>query len=793
VGLKTINDFSIEVYNDINRDSISESNELINQISGSSLSPGDSLDYNFSTTNFNPGENLFIAKLNTSEDQDTTDNLVYTEFKAVKINEGRNDLVINEFMYAPNSPEPEWIEIFNRSDKNINIKNYKIADDRDTVSILRQSLILNSKEYCVIASDSSLLNFYKITSPFIAANFPTLNNDGDKIILIDSLNRTIDSLKYYPDWGGSNGNSLERINPDLPAADESNWATCRSSNHGTPGYINSVSQKDYDVKLDSIIFNPLNPVYGSDVNISLKVTNAGKNPADFSVELYSDTNLDSLPDNLIKQNGQLHLNPGDSLINNIYGIKNFSKETGYLAKIIFGKDQDTTNNSLYKILRPGYNNSSVIINEVMFSPAVGEPEWIELFNNSNENVNLKDWTISDVLPAISNKIITNKNLYLNSGEYIVIASDSSFFNFHPDFKAKSTVVNFGALGNSEDGIVLKDFYGNTIDSLFYDKNWESEDGFSIERVSVSRATNDSTNWKPSININKSTPGYLNSVSDAKSYLSNSLVINEIMYDPSSNGSQFVEFYNTSGDTINIGGWEMQNENGNYNYLSPISFNVPPKIYFVLFADSSGIQEYSLQNYNYKNMLNTSSLNLTSSGNLILLKDLNGNTIDSVFYSPNWQNKNILDTKGISLEKINPLADGNDPLNWSSSADPSGATPGRQNSIFSINTNKTASISVSPDPFSPDNDGYQDFTIINYRLKSKTAQIRVRIFDSRGRLVQTLANNKPSGANGSIVFNGKDDNGHVLRMGIYIVLLEALSENGTSLQTLKTVVVVARKL
>jgi flagellar hook assembly protein FlgD len=101
--------------------------------------------------------------------------------------------------------------------------------------------------------------------------------------------------------------------------------------------------------------------------------------------------------------------------------------------------------------------------------------------------------------------------------------------------------------------------------------------------------------------------------------------------------------------------------------------------------------------------------------------------------------------------------------------------------------------VSPNPFSPDNDGFEDFTVINYNLKQITAQVRIKIYDSQGRLVRTLLNNAASGSSGSVIFNGLNDAGHALRIGIYIIFLEALNENIGVLETMKTVVVVARKL
>ncbi len=228
-------------------------------------------------------------------------------------------------------------------------------------------------------------------------------------------------------------------------------------------------------------------------------------------------------------------------------------------------------------------------------------------------------------------------------------------------------------------------------------------------------------------------------------------------------------------------------------MSDISFTIPPHSYFILASDSTILTRFNLFDYPHLTIVGASSLGLVNTGELILLKDVKGNIIDSVWYSDKWHNKNITITKGKSLERINPLLSGNDPMNWSTSVDYSGGTPGKVNSIFAENLNKEKNISVSPNPFSPDNDGFEDFTIINYNLTQATAQVRVKIFDNKGRLLRTLLNNAPSGQSGSIIFDGLNDDGQVLRIGIYIVFLEAMNDNAGIVETIKTVVVVARKL
>ena len=266
-----------------------------------------------------------------------------------------------------------------------------------------------------------------------------------------------------------------------------------------------------------------------------------------------------------------------------------------------------------------------------------------------------------------------------------------------------------------------------------------------------------------------------------------------MFEPGSGNNEFIEFYNLSEGSINIGGWKLENENGSPINLSDTAVFLPSKNYFLLAADSSVLSSYNLFNYPYKTVPNISSLGLNNSEDLLLLKDLKGNVIDSLRYFSKWHNKNFVSTQNISLERINPYLNSNDPSNWSSSAGSAGATPGKQNSIFAGLQKSESKLSVSPNPFSPDNDGFEDFTIINYNLSQATSQVRIKIYDSRGRLVRNLINNQPGGSKGSVIFNGLDDPGRTLRMGIYIIFLEALNQSSAVLETMKTVVVVARKL
>jgi hypothetical protein len=137
--------------------------------------------------------------------------------------------------------------------------------------------------------------------------------------------------------------------------------------------------------------------------------------------------------------------------------------------------------------------------------------------------------------------------------------------------------------------------------------------------------------------------------------------------------------------------------------------------------------------------------------------------------------------------------GNESSNWSTSVSKYGATPGSLNSIFTENSLDASGLTFEPNPFSPDDDGFEDFSIINYTLPFITAQIRIKIFDDKGRLVRTLVNNEASSSKGAIVFDGLNDFGNPLRIGMYIVFLESVDTKSGKSIAFKDVIVVARKL
>lgn len=284
----------------------------------------------------------------------------------------------------------------------------------------------------------------------------------------------------------------------------------------------------------------------------------------------------------------------------------------------------------------------------------------------------------------------------------------------------------------------------------------------------------------------------------------SLIINEIMYEPLQGQNEWIELLNRSSLPVDLARWRFSDRptaTGSTNTftITTQSRVVQPGEFVVVAAESTILSLFPHLRLPadpavHLLILNRSSgFSFNNDGDDVVLADRTGSVIDSVSYSPKWHHPDVTDTRGRSLERINPNLDSNDPRNWSTSALAAGGSPGRPNSVFTSSLPSAAALSFSPNPFSPDGDGFEDFCIIRYNLPLSTSLIRITVFDVRGRTIRTLANSELSGSSGEIIWDGLDDEKRRVRVGPYVVLIEAIDGQGGTVATAKGVVVVATKL
>ena len=125
--------------------------------------------------------------------------------------------------------------------------------------------------------------------------------------------------------------------------------------------------------------------------------------------------------------------------------------------------------------------------------------------------------------------------------------------------------------------------------------------------------------------------------------------------------------------------------------------------------------------------------------------------------------------------------------------PEGGTPGLGNSVAVYTAVDGQTLSCMPSPFSPDGDGHEDVTVIRYVLPRGNWSVQARIFDVRGRHIRRLLTDAVGSSQGECVWDGRDDRHLKVKMGIYIVLLEAIDTTEGRNLIRKGVVVVAEKL
>lgn len=158
--------------------------------------------------------------------------------------------------------------------------------------------------------------------------------------------------------------------------------------------------------------------------------------------------------------------------------------------------------------------NSIVINEINYnsSPNYDTEDWIELYNNSEDMVDLKGWHITDSEPG--NLFFINEGTILESGDYLLLTRDSAAFNMNTGGGINLTGNFTFALSNGGDQIKLYDQNNFLIDSVSFDDSepWPLEADGQGQTLSLINPDFDNAlpqNWRAS--QKNGTPGRRNDV------------------------------------------------------------------------------------------------------------------------------------------------------------------------------------------------------------------------------------------------------------------------------------------
>jgi hypothetical protein len=209
-----------------------------------------------------------------------------------------NDIVINEVLFDPNDGGVDFVEIYNRSQKVIDLKSIWLCS-QDTIAGLFTELSVIAPEgylffpgqYLVLSeSGVTVQQQYPATTNIDLCldmdNIPSMNVDGDLIVLTDSSGNIIDRLVFLGDWHfpllqSTKGVSLERIDFERATQDYTNWhSAAETAGFATPTqqnsqYIPGGSADDGAVSVAQQVFSPDGDGYQDVVNIDYNFTAPG--------------------------------------------------------------------------------------------------------------------------------------------------------------------------------------------------------------------------------------------------------------------------------------------------------------------------------------------------------------------------------------------------------------------------------------------------------------------------------------------------------------------------------------
>jgi len=180
------------------------------------------------------------------------------------------DLIINEVLFNPRPGGEDFVELYNKSNKYINLKQWKIASaetDVDSIQvkskkdISKSSLILEPQQYLVLTADDLVLkDQYPLSHEdrFKTLNsLPSYPNEEGVVVLLNPENMPFDYFHYSEDFHSVlldrvEGISLERVSFEAPTNQKDNWKSAVAAvGFATPGYENSSSRSN--VNPDGII------------------------------------------------------------------------------------------------------------------------------------------------------------------------------------------------------------------------------------------------------------------------------------------------------------------------------------------------------------------------------------------------------------------------------------------------------------------------------------------------------------------------------------------------------------
>ncbi|MEO6760062.1 MAG: lamin tail domain-containing protein, partial [Saprospiraceae bacterium] len=417
------------------------------------------------------------------------------------------DLLINEIMADPTPsaglPEVEWVEIYNRSGKTLNLGGLRFDDGGTPQTLPAQ--VLAPQSYIVLATVANAAVLKTVVPNVLGVpGFPSLNNDGDVLTLSTAAGLVIDRVPYTLDWHTETakkdgGWTLERINPNIPCLGKENWQSAPNLPGGTPGQPNGSLQTSPDLTAPGLL--AAFPESATSIRLSfsegldqMTAENAGAYSLSPARTISAATLLPGDRTTVI-------LSLDEPLQNGVV----YTLEVTQMVEDCSGNTVEA-NTSVMIGLPEQPEFQDIVVNEILFNPATGGSDYVEFYNRSQKIFNWSEFLLSNVTNGVSLEVITANRLFL-PGDYAVFTTNPGdildrFDNVREAVLYKN---NLPSLPDDAGSLIL--FWRKpatsivTVDALNYKADWHNallstgdREGVALERISADLPTNSATNW-----------------------------------------------------------------------------------------------------------------------------------------------------------------------------------------------------------------------------------------------------------------------------------------------------------
>ena len=483
------------------------------------------------------------------------------------------DVVITEIMADPvpevSLPGHEYIEIVNRTDFFMNLKNWFFRYGEQVSRFPDISISPSGRLILCSASDTSIFKKFGKTAGL--KPFPSLNDSGETICLSDSLDNLIHGVEYFSGWykdelksGG--GWSLEMIDINFPFYAEENWKSSVSKVGGTPGTENSVAKDNPD-----FLFRGIKNVFPADSNTIM---------ISFTEPVF---NLQGMKNSIKIGNNHIDELFSSDLLLTEYCLKPlFALQKGELYEIMMDEEvKDFAGNSMEKALfRFGLPEQSaqgdILFNEVLFNPLPGDPDYLELYNNSEKIVDasrLQIISLSQSLDTSQVYALAEEPACILPGMYYAITTDRNRISdryFSTDQEFLFETATMPSMSDDNGHLILYNKELDIIDAVVYDKNMHysllsDDEGVSLEKTAPQNNSGERINWHSASELSGwGTPGAPNSVYKELPVTEDKIILSSsrITIDNDGNEDVLIIQFNLTGNG-NVISLSVYDENGRY--------------------------------------------------------------------------------------------------------------------------------------------------------------------------------------------------------------------------------------